>query len=66
MVLMSVLTPATTAMPRLQSAATMTMGSFAAAPSAEAAMPKAPKSTVPVTTAFLPSVGLSNGITSNL
>jgi len=36
------------------------------APSIAAAKPKVPKSTVPVTTAFLPSVGLSNGITSIL
>jgi hypothetical protein len=31
-----------------------------------AAVPKTPKSTEPVTTAFLPSVGLSKGITFTL
>ncbi len=62
--LMSDLAPAITAMPRLHCAAKMTSGSFAAMPSMAAAMPKVPTSTEPVSTAFLPSVGLSNGITS--
>ena len=41
-------------------------GSPAAAPRVAAAMPNMPKSTDLVTTAFLPSVGLSNGMTSTL
>ncbi len=63
---MSDLAPAMTAMPRLHWAAKMTTGSPAAAPSIAAAKPNVPKSTEPVTTAFLPSVGLSKGITSIL
>ena len=55
-----------TAIPRVQALAMTTMGSPAAAPSVAAAMPNIPKSTDLVTTAFLPSVGLSNGITSTL
>ncbi len=43
-----------------------TIGSPAAAPRIAAAMPNMPKSTDLVTTAFLPSAGLSNGITSTL
>ena len=50
---------ATIAMPLLQKAPTTTTGSPAAAPSVAAAMPKPPTSTLRVTTAFLPSVGLS-------
>ena len=53
-------------MPRLFAPATMTIGSPAAAPSRNAAMPWMQVSTVPVSTAFLPSVGLSNGVTSTL
>ena len=49
----------TTPMPLLQKAPTTVTGSPAAAPSVAAAMPKPPKSTDLVTTAFLPSVGLS-------
>ena len=66
MVLMSDLASATIAMPRLVAAATITTGSPAAAPSKNAAMPWIQVSTVPVSTAFLPSVGLSNGTTSTL
>ena len=58
--------PAITAMPLLQALAMTTIGSPAAAPSVAAAMPNMPKSTDLVTTAFLPSVGLSNGMTSTL
>ena len=58
--------PAITAMPLLQAPAITTIGSPAAAPSVAAAMPNMPKSTDLVTTAFLPSVGLSNGMTSTL
>ena len=54
------------AMPRLQVEAITTTGSPAAAPSRAAAMPNAPKSTDLVTTAFLHSVGVSNGSTSTL
>ncbi len=64
--LMSDFAPAITAMPRLHCAAKMTSGSPAAMPSIAAAMPKVPKSTEPVRTAFLPSVGLSKGMTSIL
>ena len=53
-------------MPRLVAAATITTGSPAADPSRNAAMPWMQVSTVPVSTAFLPSVGLSNGITSTV
>ena len=49
------------AMPRLQVEAITTTGSPAAAPRIAAAMPNAPKSTDLVTTAFLHSVGVSNG-----
>ena len=65
-VLMSVFTPAMTAMPRLLALATISTGSPAAAPSRNAAMPWMQVSTVPVSTAFLPSVGLSNGMTSTV
>lgn len=58
--------PVTTAMPLLHALAITTIGSPAAAPRVAAAMPNIPKSTDRVTTAFLPSVGLSNGITSTL
>ena len=51
-------------MPRLHVEAITTMGSPAAAPRVAAAMPKVPKSTDFVTTAFLHSVGLSKGSTS--
>ncbi len=64
--LMPVLTPAITAMPPLLALATIFIGSSAPAPSRKAAMPWMQVSTVPVSTAFLPSVGLSNGITSTL
>jgi hypothetical protein len=57
---------AITAMPRLQVEAMTTSGSPAAAPSVAAAMPKVPKSTDLVTTAFLHSVGLSKGTTSTV
>ena len=66
MVLMSDFKLDTTAMPPLHCGAKITTGSPAAAPSIAAAMPKVAKSTVPVTTAFLLSVGVSNGITSIL
>ena len=49
-----------TPMPLLDMAPTTTTGSPAAPPRMAAAMPKVPKSTDLVTTAFLPSVGLSN------
>jgi hypothetical protein len=58
---MSVLAPAITAIPRLLALATIAIGSPAAAPSRNAAIPWIQVSTVPVSTAFLPSVGLSNG-----
>ena len=64
--LMSVFTPAMTAMPPLFALATITTGSPAAAPSRNAAMPWMQVSTVPVSTAFLPSVGLSKGMTSTV
>ena len=51
---------AITAMPLLQQDAMTLSGSLAAA------MPNTPKSTDCVTTPFLHSVGLSNGITSTL
>jgi hypothetical protein len=54
------------AMPRLQVEAITTTGSLAAAPRIAAAMPNVPKSTDLVTTAFLHSVGVSNGSTSTL
>ncbi len=57
---------AITAMPRLQALAITTIGSPAAAPSVAAAIPNMPKSTDLVTTAFLPSVGLSKVMTSTL
>ena len=66
MVLMPLLMPAMTAMPRLLALATISTGSPAAAPSRNAAMPWMQVSTVPVSTAFLPSVGLSNGMTSTV
>ena len=47
-------------MPLLHMAPTTVTGSPAAPPRIAAAMPKVPKSTDLVTTAFLPSVGLSN------
>ena len=53
-------------MPLLHKAPTTTTGSPAAAPSVAAAMPKVPKSTDLVTTAFLPSVGLSKVMISIL
>ena len=62
--LMPVLTPAMIAMPPLLALATMNTGSLAAAPRMNAAIPWMQVSTVPVRTAFLPSVGLSNGMTS--
>ena len=55
---------ATTAMPLLQTEPTTISGSCAAAPRIDAAMPKVPKSTDLVTTALLPSVGLSKAMTS--
>jgi hypothetical protein len=55
----------TTPMPRLQKAPATTTGSPAAAPRMAAAMPKPPKSTLRVTTAFLPSVGLSKVVISS-
>ena len=66
MVLMPVLMPAMIAMPPLLALATIITGSPAAAPRMNAAMPWMQVSTVPVSTAFLPSVGLSNGITSTV
>ncbi len=53
-------------MPRLHVPAITTTGSPAAPPMVAAARPNMPKSTEPVTTAFLPSVGLSNGMISTL
>ncbi len=61
---MPLVLPATIAMPLLHSDATTTSGWCAAAAKMDAATPKVPKSTVPLTTASLPSVGLSNGMTS--
>ena len=55
-----------TPMPLLDMAPTTTTGSPAAPPRMAAAMPKVPKSTDLVTTAFLPSVGLSNTMISIL
>ena len=57
---------ATIAMPLLQAPAMTTIGSPAAAPRVAAAIPNMPKSTDLVTTAFLPSVGLSKAMTSTL
>ena len=57
---------AITPMPLLHMAPTTTTGSPAAPPRMAAAMPKVPKSTDLVTTAFLPSVGLSNTVISTL
>ena len=53
-----------TPMPLLHIDPTTVTGSPAAAPRMPAAMPKVPKSTDLVTTAFLPSVGLSKTMTS--
>ena len=58
--------PTTTAMPLLHCAPMTTTGSPAAPPSVAAAMPKAPNVTDLVTTAFLPSVGVSKAMISNL
>ncbi len=55
-----------TPMPLLERAPTTTTGSPAAAPRIAAAMPNVPKSTDLVTTAFLPSVGLSKVMISIL
>ena len=55
--------PATMAMPLLQADPITTTGWCADAPRMAAAMPNVPKSTVPLTRASLPSVGLSNGMT---
>ena len=55
---------ATMAMPLLHSEPNTAIGSRAAAPRIAAATPNVPKSTDLVTTAALPSVGLSNGMTS--
>ena len=56
--------PATMAMPLLHSDPITTSGWCATPANTAAAAPNVPKSTVPPTTASLPSVGLSNGITS--
>ena len=56
--------PATMAMPLLDMVPTTVNGSCATTLRMEAAMPKVPKSTERLTTAFLPSDGLSNGTTS--
>ncbi len=66
MVLMSEPALEMTPMPLLESAPTTTTGSPTAPPRMAAAMPKVPKSTDLVTTAFLPSVGLSNTMISIL
>jgi hypothetical protein len=66
MLAMGLSLPATTPMPLLQAPPMTTIGSPAAAPRVAAAMPNMPKSTDLVTTAFLPSVGLSKGMTSTL
>ena len=66
MVFMSLPALAITPMPLLHMAPTTTTGSPAAPPRMAAAMPKVPKSTDLVTTAFLPSVGLSNTVISTL
>jgi hypothetical protein len=55
-----------TPMPLFDMAPTTTTGSPTAPPRMAAAMPKVPKSTDLVTTAFLPSVGLSKTMTSIL